>query len=645
MNHLLRVVFLFLAALVVLDSGVAKAADLEFKRQLFLRAEEALQKGDRQRYTDHLNNLQGYPLTPYLIRQDLEKRMSLAIAPEIRSFLGKYDGQPAAETLRRTWLQLLGRNNAWSLFLADYREQKDLNLRCLHGRALLATGRTSEALDLAEALWPTGSSLPDACDPLLAAWMGSGRLTVEKTWQRIGLAMGRGQTSLAKYLGRHLPAPDKRWLDLWLQVAATPATILSHDWRGTSRPDQARMAAILAHGMRAMTRSNATQAAARWDELCRRNGLNRFQFPDIENDIALYMSLRFEPGALDRVASIPAALREDRLREWAVRAALRGGDWAGAQVMVNGLSSSQQEERRWMYWRARVQEELGMAGQARQLLAELSEDQDYFGLLAAGRLGREVRLRHEPVEVSGASLERIALMPGFQRAGELFALQRFAPARREWQQAQAGLAADDLPAAAVWASRLGWHDRAIVATAAAKDLHDLGLRFPVPHQHLVLEHARTNNLDPALVFGLTRQESLFMSDIGSSAGALGLMQIMPQTGQRIAGWHGEKLPSPQLLLQPDRNIRYGTSYLRRQLNDLQNHPALALAAYNAGQGRVKGWLPARPMAADVWIETIPFNETRNYVEKVMTNTVVYEARLGRTPSNLAGRLPRINPPG
>ncbi|MBV1721549.1 MAG: lytic transglycosylase domain-containing protein [Desulfomicrobium sp.] len=174
---------------------------------------------------------------------------------------------------------------------------------------------------------------------------------------------------------------------------------------------------------------------------------------------------------------------------------------------------------------------------------------------------------------------------------------------------------------------------------------DLELRFPLPHKEIVFAEASAAGLRPALVYGVTRQESLFMSDVGSSAGALGLMQIMPQTGKRIAGWHGEKLSHPMLLLQPERNIRYGTTYLRRQLDDLQNHPFLATAAYNAGQSRVKGWLPSTPMPADVWVETIPFNETRKYVERVAAYTAIYETRLGKVPQIPGAGLPLVRPRG
>ncbi|MDP3430384.1 MAG: transglycosylase SLT domain-containing protein, partial [Desulfomicrobium sp.] len=527
-------------------------------------------------------------------------------------------------------------------FVEDYRPQKDENLQCFYGQALLNTGKRAEAKDQARALWLSGSSRPKTCDPLFEAWINEGGLTRELTWQRIELAMQRGQDSLARHLRRHLAPGDAQWLDYWLRVDQQPALVLERDWSTVTHD---RGDAILAHAMRKMTRGNATRAAADWNDLRRRSGLDRARFAAIENDAVLYMSLRFEPGALVRVDSIPEDLRSDSVREWAVRAALRAQDWPAALRMLESLTAVQKEDPRWRYWQGRALQENGRDREAREVFETLSGGQDYFAMLALGHLGRSLVVQHDPLTVSDEAVRRVGTLPALQRAAELYALGRYGPARREWQQAQPGLDAEELAAAAAWAHGLGWHDRAIVATAAAGHMTDLELRFPLPHKEIVFAEASATGLRPALVYGVTRQESLFMSDVGSSAGALGLMQIMPQTGKRIAGWHGEKLSHPMLLLQPERNIRYGTTYLRRQLDDLQNHPFLATAAYNAGQSRVKGWLPSTSMPADVWVETIPFNETRKYVEKVAAYTAIYETRLGKASEIPGSRLPQVRPRG
>ena len=635
-------VFLYLAALGVMISPSSEAFGSEMRRKIFLQAEEALRKGQRQDYLSMRAELGDYPLLPYLTQQDLEKRISPGITGEVRAFLREHDATPPAEALRRPWLALLAENGRWSQFAEDYRSQKDENLQCFYGQALLNTGRRSEAMDQAATLWLSGSSRPKSCDPLFDAWIRSGGLTRALTWQRIELAMQRGQTALARHLQRHLDPGDAQWLDYWLRVDQNPALILERDWSTVTHD---RMDAILAHGMRKMTRADATRAAANWDALRRRSGFDRTRFAAIENDAAHYMCLRFEPGALARVESIPIDLRSDLVREWAVRAALRQQDWRAALRMLDGLTAAQKQESRWRYWQGRALQENGRDGEARAVFETLAEGLDYFAMLAQGHLGRSLVVQHVPLAVSDEAVRRIGQLPALRRAAELHALGRYGPARREWQLAQPGLDADGLAAAAVWAHEMDWYDRAIVATAAAGHMTDLDLRFPLPHREIMFAQSGAARLNPALVYGLTRQESLFMSDVGSSAGALGLMQIMPQTGKRIAGWHGEKLSSPMLLLQPERNIRYGTSYLRRQLDDLQNHPFLATAAYNAGQSRVKGWLPSIPMPADIWVETIPFNETRSYVEKVAAYTAIYEIRLGKAAQIPGAGLPLVRPRG
>jgi soluble lytic murein transglycosylase len=189
---------------------------------------------------------------------------------------------------------------------------------------------------------------------------------------------------------------------------------------------------------------------------------------------------------------------------------------------------------------------------------------------------------------------------------------------------------------------LGWHDQAIVTLARAGYWDDLSLRFPTPHQDRVLASARSESIDPAWVYAVMRQESIFRSDAKSPAGALGLMQIMPATGRRIAKDLQMSLPNNYVLLKPDTNIRYGTRYLRHTLDQLQKNPVLATAAYNAGPNRVRQWLPEEgTLDADLWAETVPFFETRKYIKKVMEYTTVYEQRLGQSNGTMLARMGRI----
>ncbi|SMP73236.1 soluble lytic murein transglycosylase [Desulfonatronum zhilinae] len=635
----LHVLFAVAALFIWLSS--AQAASVEEQRRLFLQAEEALRKGQRQTYLGLLPRLDGYPLTPYLTATDLERRLGSGSTAEVRAFLKAYGDIPAADSLRRKWLRELAKQARWADFLQDYTPQTNEDLLCLYGQALLGAGKTGPAMEHAREMWLSGTSRPKSCDPLFAAWRGKNLLSPELVAERIRLAMNGGQAGLARYLTRYLPPEERPWVEYWCKVDESPGLVLERNWSGV-QSDFALP--VLAHGMRKLTRVDATRTAGDWDRLRLRNGLERERFADIEVDIALFMSLRFEDGAVERIGALPVDLRSDRLREWGVRAALRRQDWSAVLTKVDGLTKGQQQEPRWRYWRARALEQTGWAEQALALYNNLASETHYFGMLAADRLGQPYKVEHQPVAVTAEMLNTAKQDLGLRRAVEFFALKRYGPGRSEWQRALPRLDEGVKLAAAIWARDLGWHDRAITAVVAARHDTDLEIRFPLPYSSQIMAQSTAKNLNPAWVYGVMRQESLFMEDVGSSAGALGLMQIMPQTGQRIAGWHGERLSSSRLLLQPERNIRFGTTYLRRQLDDLQDHYALATAAYNAGQHRVKGWLPQGvELPADIWVETIPFNETRNYVERVLSYTAIYEHRLGQPLTRVSHRLPPVQP--
>jgi soluble lytic murein transglycosylase len=215
-------------------------------------------------------------------------------------------------------------------------------------------------------------------------------------------------------------------------------------------------------------------------------------------------------------------------------------------------------------------------------------------------------------------------------------------ARREWIFSLHGKVPAQIRAAALIAHDMGWHERAIATAAKAGEYDDLKVSFPLPYLEFVNRYAGKNDLDSAWILALIRQESRFVADAKSPAGALGVMQIMPDTGRKIATLMGEHFRDPSLLLLPKNNIRFGACFFRMSLKELQNNPVLASAAYNAGSGMVRRWLPEEGLiSADIWVEIIPFCETRNYIEKILTNKAVYRQRLGLEPEKLSDLMPDV----
>ena len=280
--------------------------------------------------------------------------------------------------------------------------------------------------------------------------------------------------------------------------------------------------------------------------------------------------------------------------------------------------------------------------EASALYQEITGRQNYFSLLAADRLNLPYRIPHVPLTADANDVKKLGHEAGIRRALELFFIGRFADARNEWTFSMEGREPAQLRAAAVKAHEIDWHDRAIIAAAGVKDYDDLVLRFPVLYLEFIQEYAAKSGLDPVWVLALIRQESMFMSDAVSPAGALGAMQIMPATGRRIASWLGEPLPRSSLLLQPENNIRFGIFYLGMRLSQLQNNLVLALAAYNAGARKVQNWLPeGREMPSDIWVEIMPYFETKNYIEKILTYNAIYRQRLGLDPVRISGLMPSV----
>jgi soluble lytic murein transglycosylase len=637
-NRLSLVVTMSVLLLFVACSGRSMAA-LEAQRKDFLAAEEALESGDLQRYNQLLAGLRDYPLYPYLVYRQIKKDITLDQEDRVLWFLEEYGSTPPAVSLRQEWLDLLADSGQWQKLIRDFQGPASQALQCSYAKALMETGQTSRAMEMAEKLWLHGGSRPEECDPVFRKWREKGGLTPDLTWQRAEMAIDQGQINLARYLRRYLPREEQPWLDLWLEVISRPSKTLEISWQDKQHPAAEK---IFIQGMGGLIREDTVKALSRWQEFVSSQDFGHMDITRVRQDLAFYLALRRHPEAMEYFEELCSDLMTPSLREWQVRNALYRKDWTSALTALDRMDESQKQSLRWTYWRGRVFEELGLKHEANALYQSILGGQDYFSLLAADRLGQAYHIEHRSISSPVPDITGLTREPGIARALELFHLDRPLEGRREWNLALAGRSAGDFRSAALLAHDRGWHDRAIVAAANAMELDDLIVRFPMSYADLISGYSEDRGLDPAWVYAVARQESMFMADAGSSAGAMGIMQIMPATGRMIASETGENFSSREVLLNPEINVRFGTFYLKKRLDELQDNPVLATAAYNAGAHRVRSWLPEDgTMASDIWVENIPFFETRNYVEKVFTYKVIYETRLGFNPSRVSGFMPEI----
>ena len=605
----------------------------------FLRAERALESGDQAAFAALSAGLRDDPLYPYLRFAELNRNLGAASDGAIEGFLAEFPETPPAERVRAVYVKRLAEAGRWADLLRVDREDDSAERRCWHLRALLETGQADAALtaEQLEPLWLVPRTQPAACDPLFRAWLARGGLSTDLMWRRIRLALAAGETGLARQLGAQLPAAERPWLARWLALRDKPGTLLKPEQIPVGHP---LAGAMLADGIGRLARSNPPGAATVLDTGQAVLAADQVAWDQAQAAVGQALQRAGDAQGLviwDRMSERPDNLAEQERR---LRAGLARRDWRRVADWVRRMPDLTEKRDRWLYWQGRAQAALGQEEAARATLAQAARQRSLWGLLAADRLGLPYALEQRPVPAAPERVQRIAATPGVVRIVALNRLGRDADMRREWRTLTRAMDPADLMAAAVVAHGLGWHDQAIFTLARTDYWDDLELRFPLAYRDLVEERAWQTGLPEDWIYAVIRQESVFNPSVASPVGALGLMQLMPGTARDLAIELDMAVPGRAAILNPPLNIGLGSEYLAR-MRDRFGHAALATAAYNAGPQRVARWLPTQCTDADLWIATIPYEETRGYVERVLAYRAIYRARLGLEPVRVSDLLPSV----
>ncbi|WP_145142357.1 transglycosylase SLT domain-containing protein [Pseudomonas duriflava] len=610
----------------------AQAVPIDQQRKLYDQAKAALEKGNSAPYFASRSALQGYPLEPYLQYDELTQRLKTASTAEIESFLSQHGDLPQANWMKLRWLRTLAERGDWATFNRYYDTKLNFTeLDCLHTHHQILQGETAEAFKAAEKLWLVGKSQPNACDALFSAWAARGQMTETMVWRRAKLAAEARNYALVTYLSKQMPTLSPL-ASLMADVAQKPQQ-LSNTQRFT--PASEAMADVVGLGLRRLARQDPEQALGLLDYYSRQLPFSKDEKVSIARGIGLTLAKNFDSRALPLMERYDPELRDDTVSEWRARLLLRLARWNDAHQLIQRFPPSLLETNRWQYWRTRTLEL--SRPQSTSILADykpVSHERDFYGFLAADRIKAPYQLNNRPLVLSNTLRQRVRNTPGIKRAMEFYARGEFVNARREWFHASRFFDRDELVAQARMAYDMQWYFPAIRAISLAKYWDDLDVRFPMAYRDSFIREARQRGLHSSWVFAITRQESGFMADARSGVGAMGLMQLMPATAKHTASKFNIPLSSLQLAYQPEMNIQLGTAYLSMVHTQFNGNRVLASAAYNAGPGRVRKWLKdARHLAFDVWVETIPFDETRQYVQNVLAYAVIYGQKLN-TPQPL-----------
>jgi len=624
---------------IALALGAASAAAAS-EDDALVGAYDAYRAGDAIRFARHAGDLEGHPLAPWLDYWRLAMRLEDATPADVREFLLRHRGTYVAELLRSDWLRLTGKRGDWQEFNREVRAypRDDLEIRCYAWSARLERDDDS-ALTEARAMWLLPSELPEGCARLADTLVTRERLGVADIWKRVRVLFEHGQITAAKTALGYLPrgeAPDERLL---AEAARQPKRFFARLPRSLERRP-AREVAVLAALRYARNDPKATAALL---EGVLGTRLPRADLEYLWARVAHEGAREHLPEALDWYAHTGDAELDDHALAWKVRAALRAGQWSTVRDTIDRMSARVRQEATWTYWYGRALAALGETDGSRAYFLRIAGQPDFYGLLATEELGYVVTPPEAMHEPSDEDVEAARRDPGLARALELIRLGMRTEGVREWLFSIRSLDDARLLAAAELARRAGVYDRAISTAERTERLHNFALRYPVPFRAVFGEYARTQGLDEAWVMGLVRQESRFIAEARSSAGAAGLMQVMPRTARFVAAKIGLRNYRPGSVTDIETNVTLGTGYLKMVLDQL-GHPVLASAAYNAGPARARRWRDAeRSLEGAIYAETIPFGETRDYVKKVTANAVFYSAMLEKKLTPIKARLGTIPP--
>lgn len=613
--------------------------------EIFVQLREAARNNDPARAAQLAAAIPDYPAPSYLeyfqIKPQLfdnsgHARLDAPDSP-VLSFLQRHDGEAIADRLRNDYLTVLGARHDWRNFDAQYARfalDDDTQVKCYALESRAAHGEN--VADAARALLVEPRYYGDGCVDLVFALAAARQFTIDDVWQQIRLAYEQNSTTAGSRLVDALGAarPDATQFD---QATSAPPLLLA---RGVGADSASHQIALLA--ITQMARNDPAGAAAVYATLAPRFSLAEQAIG--WGTIGYQAAVRQVPGAVDWFRLSANAPLSYPAYEWRVRSALLAGDWTMVRWAVEQMPSALRSRPAWVYWHARSLKQAGETTGANEEFERIASRFDFYGQLATEELGRKITVPAQTT-VTDAEVDAAGKTPGFELARRFYALNLRLEGNREWNWPLRGMTDRQLLAVAEYARRIRLFDRTVNTADRTKSEHDFALRYLSPFRDIVERDAQSNGLDIEWAYGLIRQESRFVVDARSGVGAGGLMQLMPATAKMVARKIGLGSVSPAQLSDIDMNILLGTTYLSMIYNQFDGSAVLATAGYNAGPGRPRQWRAAlpRPVEGAIFAETIPFNETRDYVKNVLSNTVYYAALFEGRPQSLKARLGAILP--
>lgn len=598
-------------------------------QEAFLQAEEAFKQGNLTEYQKLKKSLAHYSLLPYLEYEEIKEKLNKNSHQQVDDFIQKYDSSPLSSRLRWDYIRLLAKAKNFDLMTKYYSFGSVTSYDCLLLNHQLKQGKPISALSEQVAnLWNVSKSQPKECDAVFEKWIDNNQLQQDVAYQRFYQTAHEGPIGLLSYLKRYLPRDEQYLADLWLKVRRNPTVVTRSNFFPGKNPE--KEAPILVYAVKRLAWDDRDDAYSAWKRTQNRVPLAGAHKSDVERTLFLALATENNPKAIDMAKdNIKDYLDDALVNHWKLVTFLRTQDWKTITELYEILPFEQQSNEQWRYWYAVALEELGQKEEAQILLAELAKERDYYGYKAATRLQLPIQLNHAPLIIPDEIMDSARQSANVERARELYAIGHYLDATREWRSLLSKLQTpEEIQAAAVIANEWGWYNQSILTIAKAQLWDDTDIRFPTAFKEDYINIGKQVQLPPHWLMGVARQESAYGPRAVSPAGAYGLMQVMPGTAKTFAKKFQSSYKHRSDLLDPAINIQMGSRYLQMRFEELEQNPVYASAAYNAGKSRIEEWKQYGRYPTEIWIEAIPYTETRDYIKRVMTYRQIYALKLG-----------------
>jgi soluble lytic murein transglycosylase len=607
---------------------------------VFLAARDALRNGDLNRLEAASANIGNHPLAPLVESYRLRSLLARNDTAGIPQFLQRYDGSYVAEKMRADWIRWLAKRSTWNLIETEYAKLRapEPEITCYQQQARWARGERN-VLDEADGLWLSMLEPAEGCRPLFDTLVITQRVDSEAVYARARLQLEINRPIRARQTLDYLPegkAIDAKSFDNAVKNGMAYLARQPANWYVTRSGRE-----LTAIALRYVAANDPAIAARELEN--RQPQMQASEAQWAWSQIALQAARKHMAETMRWYAKAGNTPLSEENHQWKVRSALRALAWGEVKNGIEAMPTELAARPEWVYWLGRAYKAGGRSSDADALFARIAGQAHFYGNLADEELGRSIQAPAKAAAPTPEENRAARENPGMQRALALFRLDMRTEAVREWNWALRGMSDRELLAAAHLARQNQIWDRAINTADRTRNEHDYSLRFLAPYDDQIRPVAREQAIDDAWVYGLMRQESRFITSAKSTVGASGLMQLMPATAKWVAkkiglnDFHHGKVNDTEV------NVLLGTSYMRIVMENLDNHPVLASAAYNAGPGRAKRWRAEQALEGAIYAESIPFSETRDYVKKVMSNAVYYSVMFNGKPDSLKARLGTVLP--